>query len=414
MKILAEHARNKALSRDALQISAEAKKAKQLDSEVIDATLGTFYYNDGLFRVHNTIKYLLNDLSDQDKYLYSTSGGNLDFHNACMNWFFQKSRGTIDSKLFSSSTPTPGGTGAIVAAVNNATNINDIILIPNPCWGPYVGICESRGRKVKKYNLFKNGKFNLDSLKETAEEVLKIQNKLIIFLNDPCNNPTGYSMACSELNELINYLNSLSNIPVILLYDSAYIDMASCGMEETRKKLEVFTNINENVMILVAMSFSKTFFVYGQRLGAQLILGKNKEEVDEFSKANSYFARNTWSNCNKALISLLTKLDKDEEATKNVKEEIALVVSELNARGKLFVKEAKNCGLEILPFDSGFFISIPCKNNELVLDKLVEEEKIYLIPIAGCVRVAICSLPINSIYGLAAKIKKIIDKYDNK
>ena len=55
MRIVAEHACNKAMKRDALQISAEAKKAKKINPNVIDCTLGTFYYEDGSFSVHSTV-----------------------------------------------------------------------------------------------------------------------------------------------------------------------------------------------------------------------------------------------------------------------------------------------------------------------------------------------------------------------
>ena len=109
----------------------------------------------------------------------------------------------------------------------------------------------------------------------------------------------------------------------------------------------------------------------------------------------------------------MIRLNNNKELWNGVKNSIEKVVELLDARGQLFLKEAKECDLKILPFNSGFFISIPCKNNELVLDKLVEEEKVFLIPIAGCVRVAICSLSLNDIKGLAKKIKTIIDNYDN-
>ena len=413
MKIVAEHACKRVLTRDALQISAEAKKAKSIDSSVIDGTLGTFYYDDGSFSVHSEVKKLIDEMTDAERYLYSTSSGSDEFHDAVMNWFFQESREVIDKSLYSKSNPTPGGTGALVAAVANSTNIGEEVLIPTPCWGPYVGICESRGRKVVKYNLFDGDKFNLNSLKAKAEEIIARQNKLVVFLNDPCNNPTGYTLSTEELSQIIEYFNSLENTPVVFVYDSAYIDMARGGFVGTRKKLELFADANENVIILVAMSLSKTFFVYGQRLGAQIILGKNKQEVINFHNANSYFGRNTWSNCNKALTTFMVRLNNNKELWNGVKNSIEKVVDLLDARGQLFLKEAKECDLKILPFNSGFFISIPCKNNELVLDKLVEEEKVFLIPIAGCVRVAICSLSLNDIKGLAKKIKTIIDKYDN-
>lgn len=411
VNIIASHAKGKALKKDALQISANAKAAKALNSKVVDSTLGTFYYEDGSFKCHKTINNILSNLDDKEKYAYSTSKGTKEFQEGAINWLFKDYRGIVEEKLSIAAIPTPGGTGAIVASVLNSTNEGETVLIPTPCWGPYVGICESHGRKVEKFNLFKDDKFGFENLKEKSEELIKKQGKLVVMINDPCNNPSGYTMTEEELNELISYFNSLQSVPVVLIYDCAYIDMSIDGINGSRKKLSVFKNAEDNVMILVAMSFSKSFFVYGQRLGAQVILSKNSEEVEEFFNAGNYQARNTWSNCNKAAITLIEKLDKNPSLIKEVEEEISVVVNLLKERADAFIKEADECGLKYYPFSSGFFLSIPCNNSDLVLDKLVEEENIYLIPVAGGVRVALCSMPVETIKGVAARIKKVIDKY---
>ncbi len=412
-QLLAKHSAGKVLKSDGFQISSEAKAAKKLDPSIIDGTLGTFYYEDGSFHTHQVVKDTFKDLKDEEVYLYSTSDGGKEFHEAVCNHLFKEYRKEIEDKMYLYSIPTPGGTGALVSGCYNCLDPGETLLIPTPCWGPYIGIAKHRGINVEEYFLFndKDG-FNLEGFIEKANKIIEKQGKLVFFLNDPCNNPTGYSMTPKELEDLIDYLNS-TKVPCVMIYDCAYMDMAVEGMHETRKKLTLFTKANENVLISVCVSFSKTYFIYGQRLGGQVICCKDKKAAEELFNAANYTARNTWSNCNKGMVSLVCKVNKSQELTNRLNSEIALVIKELDKRSSVFVKEAKEIGLYHYPYMSGFFITIPCKNNDEVIAEL-KNRKIYLLPTQGSVRVAICSLPEKDVYGLAKKIKDVIDYIDAK
>lgn len=408
-KTISNHADGKILKSDGFQISSEAKAHKKIDSSVIDGTLGTFYYEDGSFKTHNIVKEVFNTLKDDEVYLYSTSDGGKDFHEACVNHLLKHIRGYVEKEMFIKSIPTPGGTGALVSGCYNCLDPGQTLLIPSPCWGPYIGIATHRGINVESYFLFDGDGFNLQGFKEKADSIIKKQGKLVFFLNDPCNNPTGYSMTEKELEELIEYLNS-TNVPCVMIYDCAYMDMAVEGMYKTREKLKLFNKCAENVLISVALSFSKTYFIYGQRLGAQIIIGKDEKNVIDLFNAANYTARNTWSNCNKGMVSLVCKVDKDNSLIEKLNSELQIVVDALNKRSSLFLKEAKEIGLKTYPYQSGFFITIPCNNENEVIDEL-KRRKIYLLPTKNSVRVAICSLPVKDIYGLASKIKEVIDLY---
>lgn len=411
-KTISKHADGKILKSDGFQISSEAKKAKKLDPSIIDGTLGTFYYEDGSFSTHNVIKEVFKTLKDEEVYLYSTSDGGAEFHEACVNHLLKHARADIEKEMFIKSIPTPGGTGALVSGCYNCLDPGQTLLIPTPCWGPYIGIATHRGINVEKYFLFDGDKFNLKGFKEKAEAIIAKQGKLVFFLNDPCNNPTGYTMTADELSELIEYLNS-TQVPVVMIYDCAYMDMAVEGMYATREKLKLFTKCAENVLISVCLSYSKTFFIYGQRLGAQVIIGKDEQNVIDLFNAANFTARNTWSNCNKGMVSLVCKVNGDEKYNDKLNEELQVVVDLLNKRSEIFKKEAKEIGLQMYPYVGGFFITIPCDNEAQVIEEL-KNRKIYLLPTANSVRVAICSMPIKDIYGLAQKIKDVIDLYKNK
>ncbi|MDD2492986.1 MAG: aminotransferase class I/II-fold pyridoxal phosphate-dependent enzyme [Bacilli bacterium] len=412
MRIIAKHAAGKVLKSDGFQISADAKLAKKKDPSIIDGTLGTFYFEDGSFKTFQTVHKIMNQLNDEDIYLYSTSDGGPAFKEAILEWAFKHTRKEIEASLSVAAIPTPGGTGALTSAVFNSLDPQETLLIPSPCWGPYVGIALNRAFKIEKFFMFDGDAFNMKGFIEKSEKIIAAEGKLVVIINDPCNNPTGYNMTKAELEAVIDYLNTKKEVPCVLIYDCAYIDMAVEGMKKTRENMLAFTKANENILISVAFSFSKTFFIYGQRLGGQILLSKNKESVIEYYNAANYTARNTWSNCNKGMIRVLEEMTKSPALMAEYQQELDEVIAVLNTRAELFKKEAKQVGLQIYPYQGGFFITIPCDNNMLVLEKLVEEEKIYLLPFDNSVRVAICSLPQSDLKGLAEKIHRVIKKYN--
>ena len=61
---------------------------------------------------------------------------------------------------------------------------------------------------------------------------------------------------------------------------------------------------------------------------------------------------------------------------------------------------------------SEFFISIPVKNSSAVCDELMKDN-IFAVPLTKGVRLAVCSMPLPKVKGLAAIIKAAIDKVDN-
>lgn len=201
-----------------------------------------------------------------------------------------------------------------------------------------------------------------------------------------------------------------SGVPCTLIYDIAYLDFAAEDQLRFRKNFKILSEAGSNVLISIAFSASKTFSVYGQRLGAQIIMSKNEESASEFYNASNFTARNTWSNVNKGLINLLIKINKDQELKKQILDELAFVKGIIKERAQIFLKEADSVNLSTYPYKSGFFVSIPVANRDAVLDALIKEEKIYLIPGTDSIRLAFCSVPATELKGLAERIKKVIDQ----
>ena len=78
-------------------------------------------------------------------------------------------------------------------------------------------------------------------------------------------------------------------------------------------------------------------------------------------------------------------------------------------RGRAFEAAAKECGLEIVPFDAGFFASVPMPNPDEVAAEL-EKENIFLVPLAKGIRVSIASVSEERCRIIPARIKACMEK----
>ncbi len=411
MKIIAKHSDGLILSQDTFQISDITKREKAKNPAIIDGTLGVLNMEDGAFHTFKTVKEILFNAVDSKIYAYTTSDGGPEYREAVLNWVFRDYKDELLEVFDCKVVATPGGTGAISASMFSSLDAGQTVLIPNLCWSPYFGIAEDKGLKIKKFTLLKDGKFNVDGFIEKANEIVAEQKKLVAIINNPCNNPTGYSMSDAEVEAIVDYLNSLKGIPCVLIYDIAYIDFSNDGMDATRKQFKLFEKINDNILISVCFSASKTFSIYGMRLGAQVFLSKNKQAVTDFYNASNFTARNNWSNCNTGAVNLLVAIDQNEELKNQFLEEFAKVIEMLKVRAGIFLKEAEEVGLKINPYHSGFFITIPTNHCDEVIEKLKKEKFVYLLAFGGNLRIAICSLPAEDIKGLAKKIKDVLKEF---
>ena len=62
----------------------------------------------------------------------------------------------------------------------------------------------------------------------------------------------------------------------------------------------------------------------------------------------------------------------------------------LLARGRAFEEEARKCGLEIVPFSAGFFVTVPCADPDALCAGL-EKKNVFLVPLGAGARVSIAS-----------------------
>src|SRR5690606_7316022 len=115
-------------------------------------------------------------------------------------------------------------------------------------------------------------------------------------LNYPCNNPTGYSLDDREWAEIAEIVARAGRrAPVAVMLDRAYERFAAGG---TDSWLNHLPRLMESATVLVAWTASKSFTLYGARVGALVALHPDAEVRRRVDNALTYSCRATWSNCN--------------------------------------------------------------------------------------------------------------------
>jgi aromatic-amino-acid transaminase len=384
-------------------ISRLAKEmiAEKGEDAVTNATIGALLDDKGNLVVLSSVVEVLRNLTPEDYAEYAPIGGTPEFKKSIKKAAF----GSYEPKCFTEAVATPGGTGAIRNTIANYSNIGDQVLTSDWFWATYSSIAGEIGRSITTYTLFDGaGKFNITSFEGKIKELLTKQDNLVIIINTPAHNPTGYTFTLEDWDQILSAVKAtaVGDKKVTLLVDVAYIDFAGDGTEY-RKFMPKLEELPENILPIVAYSLSKTFTLYGMRCGAMICMTPVKEIADEFVRVTQFSARASWSNCTRASMVVLSKIYDDAELLAKVNEEREFYRELLLKRGKAFEAEAAKVGLEIVPFDSGFFASIPCTNPDEIGKKL-QAEGIFLVPLAKGLRVSVASISEERCRMLPAKI----------
>lgn len=383
---------------------AKQDKAKNGSENVIDATIGSLYGEDEKLVALDEVFNHYDAIDHRVKAAYASSfTGNPDYRKSVYNWVTQNA----DVHLEHSVIATPGGSGADSMSITTFLDEGETLIIPDVAWGSYSLMAHENNIEIAKYTMFDGDHFNIQSIKDTVHEVLKKQERIVLIINDPCHNPTGYSLTIDEWKELVTFMNEVAEkVPFILIDDIAYIDYSN-HLAESRKYMETWNQLSDKAMVVVAFSCSKTLTSYGLRCGAAVIFAQKKEDVREVEIIMEKKARATWSNIpNAAMANFVWLVEEDRE---NFIAEKQKYIDLMQKRSAIFLKESKEVGLDIYPYKEGFFVTLRMEDNQVrskYHDALMKEH-IYTVEVNHGIRVAVCSLPTKKVYGLAAKMKEI-------
>lgn len=390
-------------------ISTLAKEAVARDGKenVTNATIGALIDDNGELIVLSSMVEVLKNMKPAEFAEYAPIAGIPEYLEILPRAAF----GDYRPDGYIEACATPGGTGTIRNTISCYSKYGDAVLTSNWFWSPYNIIATEIGRRIETYEMFdENEHFNLKGFEEKIVELLKKQDTLVIIFNAPAHNPTGYTPSDEEWDEIVAILKrcGAGGKKITMLLDIAYIDFSG-DSSTARSFLPKFGNMPDNILVVAGFSASKGFTFYGLRTGAMLCITQNKAIADEFKRVTSFASRGSWSNCVRVGQLALAKVFNDEALLKKVFDERKVYEDMLSARCNAFRESAAAADLRTCPFKGGFFVTVPCENDDAVNEELFKDN-IFGVAIGGGIRIAISAISEDKCRMVPGKIAAAINK----
>ena len=184
-----------------------------------------------------------------------------------------------------------GGTGALKLGADFLKRFspNAQVYISDPSWENHRALFESAGFVVNNYPYYDTVTkgVNFDGMLASLQSM---PAGSIVLLHACCHNPTGADLTDQQWAQVIQVVAQRSLVPFL---DMAYQGFGD-GIAEDGKVVAMFAAAGGP--LFVSNSFSKSFSLYGERVGALSIVAANAEEAARLMSQLKRVIRTNYSN----------------------------------------------------------------------------------------------------------------------
>ncbi|WP_448252653.1 amino acid aminotransferase [Ottowia oryzae] len=184
-----------------------------------------------------------------------------------------------------------GGTGGLKIAADFLKRLNPgaKVLISDPSWENHRALFSQAGFEVDTYRYYNAGTRALD-FEGMLADLKAAAPGTIAVLHACCHNPTGYDITAAQWDQVIAVVKERQLTPIL---DMAYQGFAH-GIAEDGAVVGKF--VASGLDFFVATSFSKSFSLYGERVGALSVVCSSKEEAAKVLSQLKIMIRTNYSN----------------------------------------------------------------------------------------------------------------------
>ncbi|XVJ70682.1 MAG: aspartate/tyrosine/aromatic aminotransferase [Rhizobacter sp.] len=184
-----------------------------------------------------------------------------------------------------------GGTGGLKIGADflKRLNPNAQVLISDPSWENHRALFTSAGFTVNTYPYYDADKRGVNAAGMLA--ALQAAPKgTVVVLHACCHNPTGYDLTPAEWAKVVDVVKAQGLV--------AFLDMAYQGFGDgiAQDGAVVAQFLASGVDFFVSTSFSKSFSLYGERVGALSVVCDSKEEMTRVLSQLKIVIRTNYSN----------------------------------------------------------------------------------------------------------------------
>ena len=184
-----------------------------------------------------------------------------------------------------------GGTGAlkIGAEFLKVASEQRKLLISDPSWENHLALFSRAGFEVGAYRYYDPERRGID-IDGMLADLAAAEPGTVVVLHACCHNPTGYDLTGAQWEQVAQVVAERGLVPFL---DLAYQGFAT-DVEADAAVPRRFATLG--VPVLVASSFSKSFSLYGERVGGLSIVTADADEAARVLSQVKIAVRTTYSN----------------------------------------------------------------------------------------------------------------------
>ncbi|MGP3791718.1 amino acid aminotransferase [Pseudomonas sp. B392_1p] len=188
-------------------------------------------------------------------------------------------------------TQSLGGTGALKTGADFLKRLlpTAVVAISNPSWENHRALFESAGFPVQNYRYYDADSQGVDRAGMLAD-LKALPARSIIVLHACCHNPTGVDLSLDDWKAVLEVLREREHVPFL---DIAYQGFGD-GIDQDAEAVRLFAE--SGLQFFVSSSFSKSFSLYGERVGALSIVTDSPEETSRVLSQVKRVIRTNYSN----------------------------------------------------------------------------------------------------------------------
>ncbi len=297
---------------------------------------------------------------------------------------------------------TLGGTGALKVGMDFMYHVCGarVGATSLPTWGNHNAILKMAGYDVRHYSYYEasTNSVNFDAM---LADLKALPPATLVVLHSCCHNPTGYDLSLDQWKEVIEVCRAGRLTPFL---DMAYQGFCR-GLEEDAASIRLFAA--SGLSFLVATSFSKSFNLYNERIGALTVVCQSKAEADIVMSQLKAVIRCNYSNPPAHGAYIVERVLSDPEKTEHWHEELAGMRNRILSMRKALADAMAALGAKrdfsFVTRQAGMF-SFTGLTPEQV-DRLAEEFGVYCVRNG---RICICGLNTRNVQYVAESIAKVL------
>ena len=184
-----------------------------------------------------------------------------------------------------------GGTGGLKVGADLLKRLNSgaKVLISDPSWENHRALFTQAGFAVETYPYYNAAQRGI-AFDAMLGALNAAPEGTIVVLHACCHNPTGYDITPGQWDQVIAAVKARKLVPFL---DMAYQGFGH-GIAEDGAVIGKFVASGQN--FFVATSFSKSFSLYGERVGALSVVCHDKEEAARVLSQLKIVIRTNYSN----------------------------------------------------------------------------------------------------------------------